>query len=254
MSNEKGPIIIAILTLIGVIVGAYLTYRAGEDAILIPLRATQTAEAKLTLIAPPSTPALSLSYVAPRTPDKPNNLVERFDFENSLPPNTSMGVCDNTPLWYQVCHEAPGRFKLASGGFTGEKSLEVQIEILPEKEQVYTLRLPVSPPEFVDAVNAKVFISKANRFAKITLAAHVKDKNVWIFSDMKPDRDGWLHLLVDLQGYKYDASISSGEIAIDEIHVDMFIVKGGLGWGDEQVLIDDVELYYPLPKPMNTGP
>jgi hypothetical protein len=181
-----------------------------------------------------------------------NNLVKKFNFEDGLPKNISLGICDNTPNWYNVCYDAPTRIKVVSGGYTGQKSLDVQIEILPEKEQVYSLRLPVSPPAFADAVSANVYIANIDKFSKITLAARIKGENVWVFSDMKPDKDGWLYFLVDLQGYKGDNS--ARDIAIDEIHIDMFARAGNQIMEDERILLDDIELYYPLSPSRKTGP
>jgi hypothetical protein len=181
-----------------------------------------------------------------------SNIIKNFNFEDGLPKNMSLGICDNTPNWYDVCYEAPKRFEIVSSGFTGEKSLGVQIEILPQKEAVYSLRFPVDPPVLADAVSAHVYLAKADIFSKITLAVRIKGENVWIFSDMKPSKDGWLYFLVDLQGYKGNKPAS--DIAVDEIHLDTFIKKGSQITGNEQIFMDDLEIYYPLSPSLKTGP
>lgn len=181
-----------------------------------------------------------------------SNVVRNFSFEDGLPENITLGICDNTPNWYDICYDAPLRFKVVSGGFADEKSLEIQIETLPQKEQVYSLRLPVNPPVFADAVSANVYIPHKDMFSKITLAARIKGENVWIFSDMKPSEDGWLYFLVDTQEYKTDNPTS--DIAIDEIHIDIFIKMGTQVMREDQILLDNIELYYPLSRSVKASP
>jgi hypothetical protein len=192
---------------------------------------------------------------APNPPGTPSNLTWRMDFEREAPQSLSLGVCDNTlSPWYDHCYNAPERLRLVSGGFTGENSLECQMEALPDKEQVYTLRLPINPPVFVDAVSAAVYNVHPDRFARISLAAHPKGKDFWIFSDFTPREGGWLRLLTDVQSFKESAGGSVEEIAVDEVHIDIFLKKGQSESSVEKVLIDDIELYYPLAPPLKTGP
>lgn len=185
----------------------------------------------------------------------PSNLTRHFDFETEVPESLSFGVCDNTlSPWYDHCYNAPERLRVVSGGFTGENSLECQMEALPDKEQVYTLRFPINPPAFVDALSANVYNIHPDRFAKISLAAHPKGKDFWILSDFTPQQDGWLRLLTDLQSFKESAGGSVEEIAVDEVHIDIFLKKGQYESSEERVLIDDIELYYPFAQSLKTGP
>jgi len=181
------------------------------------------------------------------------NLTRRFDFEDGLPEMLSMGICDNTPSWYDICYEAPTRFTLSAQSFTGKKSVACQIEILPDKEQVYSLRLPIDPPMLADTVSAHIHTDAPEKFTKITLAARVKGNNIWIFSDMKLAQSGWVHFMVDLLNFKNVNNLPA-EIAIDEIHIDMFIKQGQQALSGTQVLIDTLELYYPLARSFQTGP
>jgi hypothetical protein len=183
-------------------------------------------------------------------PPLPANVPQRLDFENGLPPAATLGVCDNDkPDWYNNCDNFPQRLNLASAGFTGQKSLQTRVEILADKPQVYTLRVPIDPPLFADVVSANVYSEHADWFTKISLAARVKGENTWVFTDLVPSKNGWLRLVTDLQPFK-----SSGEIAVDEIHIDMFLKKGTSDSLEQNVWVDDIELVYPLAKPYKTAP
>jgi hypothetical protein len=57
-----------------------------------------------------------------------------------------------------------------------------------------------------------------------------------------------------VQSFKESAGGSVEEIAIDEVHIDIFLKKGQDESSVEKVLIDDIELYYPLALPLKTGP
>jgi hypothetical protein len=138
---------------------------------------------------------------------------------------------------------------VVSGGYTGQQSLEAQIELFPDKEQVYSLRVPIDPPEFGDTLTANIYLPDAAMFSKISLAAHPKGEDYWVFSDTTPRKAGWLGLITDLQQFKTDK-----DIAIDEIHIDIFVRQGNQEVQNVTALLDDIELYFPLAKSYKTGP
>ena len=179
----------------------------------------------------------------------PSNLIKRFDFETGLPLGTSFGACDDIPLWYDHCHEAPDRLKIVNGGMGGEKSLESTIETSPDHAQVYTLRLPIDPPVFIDVLEANVYLIDPDMFTKISLAGHPVGEDYWVFSDLMPHKAGWLRLLTDLQSFK------TGEgVAIDEVHIDLFVAQGNQRAEEQKILIDNLELYFPMANSFKTSP
>jgi len=174
-----------------------------------------------------------------------SNLVQRFDFEAGLPPFITLGVCDNISPWYNHCHEAPDRLAIAGS----EKSLECSIEVSPDREQVYSIRLPVDPPVFVDMAQATVNLPDADMFTKVSLALHPVGENYWVFSDHTPHKAGWLSLFTDVQPFK-----SGREVAVDEIHLDLFVKPMGRQAQEKKVLVDNIELYFPLAQSFKTAP
>lgn len=247
--KSKGEILIpSFLGLIGVIIAAVLAYRTGVDSVRIPLNATQTAEARL------ASTTLILTPHAPSPAPLPSNLVQRIDFETGLPPGISLGICDNSQSrWYEYCYEAPQRLQIATNSFTGANSLACQIESSPDKELVYTLRIPIEPPLFVDTATANFFSTDTTLFEKFSLALRLKGENTWLFSDLAPRQSGWLRLLVDLQGFKVDTQPTS-EIAIEEVHIDIFVKQSQQAAQSAVVFIDDIEFLYPLAKSYKTDP
>ncbi len=200
---------------------------------------------------PPPTPTPAKDEDVVKLPPKPANLTYQFNFEAELPQSITLGICDDTASpWYDHCYEAPERMKAAAeAAFTGEQGLACRLEIAPDRSQVYTLRLPVDPPIFADLVGANVHLTDAAMFNKISLAAHPKGEDYWIFSDLTPRKEGWLRIVADLQPFK-----SGQEVAIDEIHIDMFIKQGAAQAVEKTVWIDDIELYYPLAGSFKTSP
>lgn len=200
---------------------------------------------------PPPTTTPDKDEEAVKLPPMPTNLTYQFNFETELPQSITLGICDDTQApWYDHCYDAPERMKAATeAAFTGEQGLAGRLEISPDRSQVYTLRLPVDPPIFADLVSANVHLTDATMFNKISLAAHPKGEDYWIFSELTPRKEGWLRIVADLQPVK-----SGQEVAIDEVHIDMFVKQGSAQALEKTVWIDDIELYYPLASSFKTSP
>lgn len=222
-----------------------------ENSSKIPIlkSATGTVVLVLTLIAGIFLGILLAESNTP--PPIPTNLAYQFNFEDELPQSATLGICDDSQSpWFEHCYEAPERVKAAAeASFTGEQGLTCRLEIFPDQPQVYTLRLPVDPPIFADLVSANVYLFDAAMFTKVSLAAHPKGEGYWIFSDLTPRKEGWLRIVADLQPFK-----TGKELAIDEIHIDMFVKQGSTQALEKTVWIDDIELYYPLASSFKTSP
>jgi len=181
----------------------------------------------------------------------PSNLVEHFDFEQQPDKSLSLGVCDaSSPSWWDNCHDDLNRLAWIKGGFTGKHSLSCRVELLPDRKQVYSIRLPITPPIIADALSANVYISDADQFSTINLAARIRGETEWKSSKFDVNVGGWSRVFLDLQQFCTQDGKPAGGSIIDEVHIDLYIPQSSQQPEETVVKIDDIELYFPLSQPV----
>lgn len=182
---------------------------------------------------------------------RPANLIESFTFEQKNDLSAiSLGVCNNSAstVWYESCYEAKEKLSWVDGGYNSLGSLGSQIELSPDKEQVYSFRWLLDSPLVAQSVSAKVFIPENQSVYLINLAAWTKDGTEWKTSGLYLNRSGWFQVWLDLQNG------STSENAIIELHVDLYLPKATQQTKTMEVKIDDVEFYYPSSTEYQVAP
>lgn len=177
----------------------------------------------------------------------PVNVVRHYDFEQEIDESLSLGVCDATyPEWWDHCHDSPEKLRRVRGAFTGSCSLQCQVELLPEREQVYSIRLRLVPWVTVDALSAAVHVPDASKLSYINLVALSADDWQWKKSWLYLDREGWVRVFLDLQQLHTLNGRTASESATTELHFDLYIPRASEQSETVSVRIDDVRLYHPF--------
>ncbi len=184
-------------------------------------------------------------------PPKPSNVAMRLDFEAGLDKTLTLDICDAVaPTYYESCYSATSQLGVAGSGFTGEHSLSLAVESIPDRPRVYSINIPIPSPPFIDLITAKVYIPASEPLEQIWLLARLQDDGTqWVFSEFKVDREGWISLILDLRQFRTDAGLPANEVRIDEIDVDIF-TSGAVQKSQKlDVQVDDLELHYPVSRP-----
>jgi hypothetical protein len=237
----------------GVIAASYFGYMQ----VIFPaqLQATQTAEARqvpvIYMPTPRSVTPMPTSAIRDVTPiptSAISNVVKYFDFEEEPQQSISLGVCDATaPAWWDACHDAPAKLIRAEQGFTGQYSLGIQAELLPEQEQVYSVRFLIDPLQVANALSAVVYVPDTDLVSRVSFAAWYEGGTGWFVSTLMVDRTGWSHIYLDMQ----QAATSS---TISEIHIDWFLPRADRQSVESLVMIDDLRFYYPASALLESNP
>lgn len=200
--------------------------RAAREALLPTISAYETQSAQ-----PPGTAA--------PLPPQALNLIRRYDFETTTDELINLGICDGEQAdWWSTCREAPDRLKLVEGGYTGQRSLACEAELLPQTRSVYTIKFPLDPPILVDALSANVYLEPTTA-VPVSFAAFVVEDGIWQVSGAKAERAGWVRLVLDLR------SASTAETRlVSEVHIDVFLPATMDQSREITMRVDDLELYY----------
>lgn len=196
-----------------------------------------------------SVPTSAINKVTPIPTSAISNVVKYFDFEGGPQQFISLGVCDSTSSdeWWNFCYDAPSKLIQAEDGFTGQYGLGIQAELLPEKEQVYTVRFLIDPPQFADALSAVLYIPDTDQVSWVNFAAWYVGGTQWSVSTLNSDRTGWSYIYLDLQQAATDSAIS-------EIHIDWFLPGADLQSVETLFMIDDLRFYYPASVKLESNP
>lgn len=175
-----------------------------------------------------------------------SNESQRFDFEASISDSISLDICDAIPpTFYENCYRASSKLYLSRNGFTGKHGLGYHVELLPSRERVYSVNIPINPPALVDAVSANIFIPESVSPYKIWLLVKLNGEDNWKLSEISGTSSGWIYLYLDLQD-TYDATgLPVSHVVVDEVDIDVFFPKGDQQSVTFDIEIDDVALYFP---------
>jgi hypothetical protein len=197
------------------------------------------------------------TWIAPRsraalTVDVPRNVMMSLNFEEQPDPSQiNLGICNNsaTPTeWFSTCQDAPQKLKWVEGGYGGSHGIESQIEVLPDKEQVYTFRLFLDKPMLAQTITAKMYTAEQDTVYLANIAAWTKDGTYWKVSGVNVDHPGWIQVQLDMQQFREaDGSLAS-EHGITELHLDFYIQKADQEVKVSEIRIDNIEFFYPSSK------
>jgi hypothetical protein len=185
------------------------------------------------------------------------NIKERFDFEvdafEALKFDWQLATCPSLDTTKCGWLNADDKLSLAQIGFSGEKSLQVEVELV-NVEQIYTTE-HCFDPTILDGISASIFVpvreSNEQTLAatKIYLLARPQgDDNVtqqWPTSILELDESfqpGWYQIFLDLSQVANESREPFNALLVDCVHIDLILPA--TPQNEKAIfLIDDVAFY-----------
>lgn len=112
---------------------------------------------------------------------------------------------------------AKGKLTLVNGGYNSLYSLGSEVELLPDKKQVYSFRFHLSPSLATQFVSAKVYIPESQSVKFISLVS-TNDYVEWQAKWLYPKESGWYQVWLNM---KNDSSTTGNSIV--ELHNNIFL-------------------------------
>jgi hypothetical protein len=243
--NESPQVQAAQITARSAIIAALITGILGlATGLLVTLPGIKKAGPENTI--PQASPLPTLS-----------NVSRTISFEEGLGELTTLGVCDRYPdPWQSNCADAPARLTWTDNSYSGGRSLGIKIELLPDREQVYSLRLPQKSAVLADGVSASLFIPQSNspliQALWINLICKLAGTDYWVYSSFPAEKNhGWVLLFLDLREYIYEDK-TAADIGIEDVHIDVFLPKTSSQIEEFEIDVDNVQIFTKLSVPGNT--
>lgn len=185
-------------------------------------------------------------------PPQPVNLYQRFDFEQDIG-DWKLELCRDDPCNTEgpqktPFDEIPNQLLWGQTSFTGEHSLEVQVDVRPEREQYYIISSCPTAKTFADAVMANIYVpERQEKFTNYLLIAPVGG-GAWAGSSLALRESGWHRLSVDMRlSVDENGQPFNKRAAIDCITFHLIIPKASSQKVERiAFFIDDIELFKPL--------
>lgn len=187
-------------------------------------------------------------------PPQPANMYQRFDFEHGIG-DWKLELCRDDPCrtndtTNSQFDEIPNQLFWGQTSFTGEHSLEVQVEIRPDREQYYIISSCPTTKAFADAVTANIYVpERQEKFTNYLLIAPVGG-GAWAGSSLDLREPGWHRLSVDMRlSVDENHQPFNKRAAVDCITFHLLVPKASSQKVEKiHFFIDDIELFKPLSK------
>jgi hypothetical protein len=190
----------------------------------------------------------SRGVVETRPPNTLVNIYQRNDFEQSAG-DWKLLICADDPCkggssqWYK----APSQPTQGQPGFTGEHSLNIQMELRPDRWQVYSAQYCLAAASLTEVISANIYAPEIGDSFTVFIFGNpsgAASGDPWPSSSLVISKPGWYRLFLDLRNSFDNNGTSFSEQPLACIHIDFVLPK----ISSQQIvtvpfLIDDVEFF-----------
>ena len=241
--DRKGTITAALISGVFLVVAAIISgfFLVTSNRIREQSISTATAMAQIMQPVQPAGAQTSAS-------NTPVNMVQLIDFEQGAG-DWKLLICADDPCkgagsqWY----EAPSQPAQGQPGFTGEHSLNIQMEFRPDRGQLYSAQYCLTAASLTDVISANIYVPEVEESFKVFVLGYPSGAapgDPLPFSSLVVSNPGWHRLFLDMRNLpdKNGAFFSDRPLAC--VHIDFGLPKVS----SQQIktvpfLMDDVEFF-----------